>query len=118
MRLFLGLFALIATSALAHDHDPANDEWFKSLTNQVNGSCCDGSDAYSVLDVDWKRTSDPEWPYEVKFDGQVLKIGKDSVVKGNNRVGISKLWPVKEADDNGEPTAQWSARCFMPGTEI
>lgn len=119
---FWFLFVLIAVQPLrvgAHDHDqPDLDAWFKGLTNQINGSCCDGSDAFSVLDVDWKRTSDPEWPYEVKFNGQVLRINKTNVVKGNNRVGISKLWPVKVSDENGEPTSGWAARCFMPGTEI
>jgi hypothetical protein len=73
---------------------------------------------FSVLDVDWRRTGDPEWPFEVRYGGQVLKINKGSVVKGNNRSGISKLWPVRQADDGGEPTGDWAARCFMPGTEI
>lgn len=108
---------LLLSPALAHDHDPANDAWFKSLTNQIGGSCCDGSDAYSVLDVDWRRTSDPEWPFEVQFEGQTLRIHETSVVKVPNKIGVSKLWPVKQADDNGEPSTGWTVRCFMPGTE-
>lgn len=113
MRLVLiAAFAATISLAYAHDHDPANDAWYRSLTNQMGGACCDGSDAFSVLDPDWDTTTDPEFPYKVKIGGEWLKVNKNSVVKQTNKVGIAKVWPVA-ADDDGNPPY---IRCFMPGS--
>jgi hypothetical protein len=112
------LLAIQPLRVKAHDHDhPELDQWFKSLTNQGGGSCCDGSDAYSVLAVDWEHTDDAEWPFKVLFQGKWLKVNKSSLVKGVNKTGISKLWPVQQTDDGGEPVGEWAVRCFMPGSE-
>jgi hypothetical protein len=49
-------------AANAHDHArPELDEWFRGLTNEIGGSCCDGSDAFSVLDPEWDVTTDPNF---------------------------------------------------------
>jgi hypothetical protein len=120
MRLVLTFFVafIFNSSVFAHDHDhPELDQWFKSLTNQIGGSCCDGSDAYSVEAVDWERTDDFEFPFIVKWDGQKLPVHRTTVVKGTNKIGVSKIWPYRQTDDSGTPGGAWHIRCFMPGTE-
>lgn len=95
----------------AHDHNaPELDEWFRGLQAESGASCCDGSDAFSVIDPDWDTTADPEWPYKVKFNGVWLKVHNSAVVKGANRAGIAKVWPVIDEDDGTT-----SVRCFLPG---
>lgn len=112
MRLFLGmLFAGLLTSALAHDHGrPELDSWFKGLHSTVGASCCDGSDAFSVIDPDWDTTVDEDFPFKVKYSGVWLKVPKGSVVKGPNKAGPAQLWPTQD-EDGGTP----GVRCFLPG---
>lgn len=117
---FWFLFVLIAIQPLrvgAHDHDPANDAWFKSLTNNMNGSCCDGSDAFSVEDPDWRRTADPENPFQVFYKDKWLVVNIKNVVKQTNKIGVAKVWPIDQTDDDGSPTGNIAVRCFMPGLE-
>ena len=111
MRIILGMLtACLLTSALAHDHSrPELDSWFKGLQSTIGASCCDGSDAFSVLDPEWDTTTDEEFPFKVKFTGVWLKVSKNAVVKGPNKAGPAQLWPVQ--DEDGEMTV----RCFLPG---
>ena len=120
MKTLLALFLLL-TPALAHDHEhPENDEWLRSLTNQINGSCCDGSDALSINDPDWNTNDDPktveDWPYKVRLDGQWILVFKNNVVKQTNKLGIARVWPYKQTDDQGSPVGPWIIRCFLPGS--
>jgi len=63
----LGVILLMGT-AFAHDHaNPALDGWYQGLKSPSGGSCCDGSDAASVLDPDWDTTGDPAYPYRVRL---------------------------------------------------
>lgn len=109
-------FLLLTSVALAHDHNaPELDAWYKSL-RAVNGNyCCDGSDAFSVLDPDWDTTTDSEWPYKVRVkfsDGTPtdwIRVHKDQVVKDNNRAGIAKVWPLFHRTGP-------EIRCFLPGS--
>lgn len=104
------LMALLL-AADAHDHNrPELDEWFRGLQAQSGASCCDGSDAFSVVDPDWDTTADPDWPYKVKFKGAWLKVHKSAVVPGPNKAGPAKVWPVEDEEDGTT-----SVRCFLPG---
>jgi hypothetical protein len=109
---FIVAYMCVLGCAFAHDHEhPELDPWYKSLTNQNGGSCCDGSDAYSVLDPDWEPTADPKKPYRVKVDSYPdwVYVDASSVVKQTNKIGIAKVWPVYV---DGKPMV----RCFMPGS--
>jgi len=104
------LMALLL-AADAHDHQrPELDEWFRGLESTGGASCCDGSDAFSVMDPEWDVNNDPEFPFKVKFGGVWLKVPKNAVVKGPNKAGPAQLWPVQD-EDGGEP----GVRCFLPG---
>lgn len=115
-------YLLLASALfLIHDHNaPELDAWYKSLRSVAGYYCCDGSDAFSVLDPDWDTNDDPktsdDWPYKVKVFLPLTKektawilVNKINVVKDNNRAGIAKVWPV--VDRTGV-----SIRCFLPGT--
>jgi hypothetical protein len=111
MRLVLTFFVafIFNSSVLAHDHDhPELDQWYRSLRNSVGHYCCDGSDAFSVEDPDWEITTDPEFPYNVFLEGSYRKVPKDAVVKGPNKAGPAKVWPIYI---DGAP----AIRCFLPG---
>lgn len=108
------LGVMLMGSAFGHDHDSANDAWYKSLTSQAGGSCCDGSDAFSVVDPDWEPTSDPKKPYRVKVEGwaEWIEVDAGAVVNQSNKVGVAKVWPVwVGGHESGYPMV----RCFLPG---
>lgn len=114
MIVVAAVLALVGTG-LAHDHDSSNDAWYKSLTSKAGGSCCDGSDAFSVIDPDWEPTSDPKKPYRVKVEGWDgwVDVEESAVVNQSNKVGVAKVWPVWVGGINsgGHPMV----RCFLPG---
>lgn len=117
MRKLL-LVLLLCSPALAHDHDnPELNDWLRSLTNEINGSCCDGSDAYSVNDPDWEIVAgNVDFPYRVRLDGEWYPVFKNNVVKQTNKMGIARVWPYRNTDDSGAPVSKWSIRCFLPGS--
>ncbi len=96
---------LFVQPALPHDHNRANDEWFKSLRSTGGMACCDGTDAQRVDDLDWKAEPDEEFPFSVRIDGKWVKIRKDQVITAPNITGHALLfiW-------NGTLT------CFAPGS--
>jgi hypothetical protein len=103
----LGLLLLFGVAlAYAHDHGrPELDGWFKALQSQ-KGPCCDGSDAQSLSDVDW-RSKDGH--YEVMLDGEWSEVEDSAVIKEPNRAGPTMVWTYYY---NGKQRA----RCFMPGS--
>ena len=107
----LASLVLLTSFVYAHDHNPSLDAWYKSLRNIAGSSCCDGSDAKSVLDPDWEFVRDEvEFPYKVKYIGVWHKVHRERVVKDNNRTGIAKVWPVVQ-------TQGWvDINCFLPGS--
>lgn len=108
---YLLLVLLLVTPAFAHDHENVQlNEWYKTLKNNAKFPCCDGSDAYSVLDPDWERTSDENFPFKVKLQEEWVLVPQWAVVSENNRAGVAKVWPIFV---NGKP----DVRCFMPGSE-
>lgn len=106
--------------ARSHDHDhPEWDDFLRSLTNQRNGSCCDGSEAFSVSNPDWDTTTNEDYPYKVFLKGSKgsvwVMVPRFAVVKQNNKIGVAKVWPVL-ADDEGNAYEIPLIRCFMPGS--
>lgn len=106
--------------ASAHDHEhPELDGWFTGLQSH-KGSCCDGSEAIHVADVDWESVNDPNKPdvhYRVRLDvspvmGTVdlewVDVPDEAVVTEPNRDGRTLVWPVSSGKDT------W-IRCFLPG---
>ena len=101
------LIALFIASVQAHDHNhPEFDNWYQSLKSSGGGVCCDGSDAFSVVDPDWEISGDH---YRVRLNGEWLDVPPDRIVNTRNIVGIAKVWPYTL---NGETTI----RCFLPGS--
>lgn len=114
--ILIGILVLIKPLH-SHDHDnPEVNEWLKKLTNQINGSCCDGSDALSINDPDWDVNGDENFPYKVKLDGTWILVFKDNVVKQTNTMGIARVWPYHNTDETGAPVGPWQVRCFLPGS--
>jgi len=96
---------------LGHAHaNPALDGWYQGLKSPSGGSCCDGSDAASVLDPDWDTTGDPAYPYRVRLEGEWIRVPEGRVVHEANKAGVAKVWPIYE---NGKP----AVRCFLKGSE-
>lgn len=105
------LGSLLISPAAAHDQNrPELNEWFRGLQSTAGASCCDGSEAFSVLDPEWDVVNDLEYPFKVKYSGLWLRVPKGSVVKGPNKAGPAQLWPTMD-EDGGEP----GVRCFLPG---
>lgn len=102
----LALLCVFGT-ALAHDHSrPDLDGWFKSLRSKGGIPCCDGSDALSVEDPDW-RSQDGK--YQVRLNGEWRDVPDEAVVTEPNKFGRTKVWPVTYED------GAVVIRCFMPG---
>lgn len=112
VKSFVVAALFIFSSALAHDG--VHDQWLKSLTNQNNISCCDGSDAFSVEEPDWEF-GDEKHPYRVRQSPQHLwlNVEPSAVVKQKNSLGLVKVWPQKDT------AGTWTyVHCFLPGTGI
>jgi len=105
--LYVAFFcSVLATKGWPHDHNhPENDDWFRSLTNSRGGSCCDGTEAKRVEDVDWR--DEEGGAYSVKINGVWVRFEKDQIVTATNRYGYAMYW-----DFHGVYT------CFMPGTRV
>ena len=127
--LLIAVVLLLALGAafepiLAHDPEhPELDDWYSSLKNMYGHSCCDGSDAVSVLDPDWERQDKPHSHYRVrldvsatesKVDMQWVDVPDDALVDDKNRAGVTKVWPYLYSQSGG-PT-KMTIRCFMPGS--
>ena len=102
----------LAATAFAHDGNHAHDDWYKSLRSGIGYACCDGSDAFSVLDPDWEMTRDPENPYRVRLEGEWYPVHKTAIVEKKNIVGVAKVWPVKSG-----VSGKYDIRCFLKGAE-
>jgi hypothetical protein len=109
-ELIAGAIALcFLLSAQAHDSNaPELDDWYKSLESEAGTTCCDGSDAFSVLDPDWD-TEGPNGSYRVRLDGVWHNVPSSSVVQNPNKSGVAKVWPVSYRDGHV------IIRCFLPG---
>lgn len=97
-------FILAAGPADKWRHDPATQEWFKSLQNGYGTSCCDYADGSRVEDPDWRQNDDGS--YSVVWKGQWIKLDPKRVLQGTNRVGYAILW--------GNPSVD-QPYCFLPG---
>lgn len=100
-------FVCVAVPALAHDHKrPELDGYFRSLRNTDGAYCCDGTDAISVDDPDWKTENGHN---SVKIDGAWVSVPNSALVTQPNKYGPAVVWPGPTV--NGEQTV----RCFMQG---
>lgn len=107
LRAFIAAYLIaLLIPAFAHDGNHEHDNWFKSLSSTGGGVCCDGSDAFSVLDPDWDVSRDH---YRVRLDGKWHDVPDDRIVKTNNLVGVAKVWPVFMPSET-------IIRCFLPGS--
>lgn len=107
MIWFWAVLLILLTPARAHDHDrPELKPWFKSLESKSKASCCDGSDATRLDDVDWE-TKDGR--YRVRIYGEWIDVPESAVVDGPNRAGVALVWPLRGY-------LGLSVRCFMPGS--
>jgi hypothetical protein len=112
------LIFLLTTSALAHDSEhPELNNWMMSLKNKRNTSCCDGSDALHLRDVDWESQNKPTSHFRVRIptkqDGSHVEwvdVPDDSVVEDPNKDGSTLVWPVY-----GPYGA--TIQCFMMGAQ-
>lgn len=101
------LCLIFLSPCVAHDHDrPDLNNWYKSLKNAQGGVCCDGQDAESVDDPNWRMTSGH---YEVLIDGRWEVVREGNLVHGLNLRGVAMVWP-------NSTMADPRIRCFMPGT--
>jgi hypothetical protein len=104
----------IAVVVSAAAHDGVHDDWLKTLKNGNNVSCCDGSDAYSVVEPDWEMMhGEDAVHYRVRQStkhGWMLVADK-AVITDVNKIGVAKVWPTIDA------SGLWtSIRCFLPGS--
>lgn len=108
MRIVLAvLIVFLSTFAIAHDHSrPDLDSWFKGLQSQGKMPCCDGSDATSLQDPDWKFE---DGHYVVRLEGKWVVVPDAALVTVPNKFGPALVWPYYK---DGMPIV----RCFMPGT--
>lgn len=127
-RLLLASTIILASLYPASSHDAAHPElnsWMMALTNHRNGSCCDGSDALHLRDVDWTTQNQESSHFKVRVpataegfsqasEGKEVEtiwvdVDDGSVVDVPNKDGSTLVWPVYGY--NGV-----SIRCFLPGT--
>ena len=107
--VFFTVMLPIATIGPARAHDyrhPELNGWYESL-HSGKGSCCDGSDAKRVDDVDWDSK---DGHYRVRLNGQWIYVPDEAVVEGPNKAGPAMVWPYTTI---GVPLG---VRCFMPGS--
>jgi hypothetical protein len=119
MKIYLLFAALLsATATLARDNgqwaqaDPEIKQWFNGLQSVSRVLCCSFADGLRIDDVDWRRTSNEDYPFQVHLEGQWVDVPAAAVVSAKNRVGYAIVWPVM---NRGERIA---IRCFMAGQEI
>ena len=107
---------LFAHFAHAHDHNrPELNSWFMGL-HSGRGPCCDGSDAFSLDDVDWESH---DGHYRVRIPSDLnaprsseqiwVDVPDEAVVEEPNRAGPAMVWPMW--GDGGV-----TVRCFLPGS--
>lgn len=97
-----------STVVLAHDHGrPELNEWFKGLRAHSGVSCCDGSDATSLEDVDWDTKDDH---YRVRLNGQWVDVPDEAVIDDPNKAGPTMVWPYYG------PNGVIIIRCFLRGS--
>lgn len=102
------LLILLVSPSRAHDHSRSElKPWFESLKSRAKASCCDGSDATRLDDIDWDSR---DGHYRVRLNGQWVDVPEDAVVDGPNQAGPAMVWPFFEM---GAPTG---VRCFIPGS--
>lgn len=107
VALLILLMALTIHPISAHDHHrPELDGWFKGLESRAKASCCDGTDATRLDDVDWESK---DGRYRVRINGEWIDVPESAVVDGPNRAGPAMVWPVRGY-------MGLTIRCFMPGT--
>jgi len=107
VSLILLVLALSIHPILAHDHArPGLDGWFKGLTSRAGASCCDGSDATRLDDVDWESK---DGRYRVRLYGEWIDVPESAVIDGPNLAGPAMVWPLRGYLGS-------TIRCFIPGT--
>jgi hypothetical protein len=112
---------LLAHPARAHDSaHPEHNEWLRSLTNSSGYSCCDGTDALRIEDVDWQSVCEAgtgECHYQVRIAGAWWNVPEVAVVKGGNRLGPALVWPTIYFNhgDPADGVSSVAIRCFLPG---
>lgn len=100
------LISIYASFALAHDHSrPELNGWYQSLQSR-KGPCCDGSEAKSLEEPQWRVR---QGHYEVYLEDEWVEVPETALVNVPNRDGRTLVWPFHS---DGHPVV----RCFMPGS--
>lgn len=111
MRLLISaliFLALLISQALARDPegrytDSPLKNWFKSLHNKRDVSCCEQADGQRVEAPDWRH--EDEGAYSVRLNGEWVRVDPSEVIS-ENKVGYAIVW-----------LFQGHITCFMPGGE-
>lgn len=102
----------LLTPVFAHEHGQ-KDAALLALKNGDKVDCCDGSEAFSVIEPDWEITKDC---YRVRQSPQhqwLYVRCPNEIVTEKNKWGVAKVWPTVDA------SGTWTTvRCFLPGSGI
>ena len=108
MKTVIGIIvALMAGTALAHDHaNPVNNAWLKVQRNAAGQVCCNGDDLWPADGIEWDVNGKR---YRVKIGEEWLAVPSWALVHGPNRMGRTLVWL-------GSVEGFLYVKCFMPGT--
>ncbi len=132
------LLAMSIKQAQAHMHDrPDLDHWLMTLYSKERGPCCDGAEAETMADPDWRSASemkpedcqngDPDIRpavYCVRLENPDKanlyawwRVPAPAVVELPNRAGPTLIWLIWNNRSTEHPEqARPYIRCFLPGT--
>lgn len=100
-------FLAIPSPIYSHDASrPELKDWFMGLKSKNGVSCCDGSDATRLDDIDWDSK---DGHYRVRLNKEWVDVPDEAVIIDPNKAGPTMVWPYYI---NG---ALVGIRCFMPG---
>lgn len=134
----IALMAWAVRPAHAHMKErPDLDHWLMTLYSKERGPCCDGSEAETAADPDWRNASEMEKGEECEpsyslpnpafivycvrlenpdktSDYKWWSVPAAAVVELPNRAGPALIWLIW--NNRGTPEVQPYIRCFLPGT--
>lgn len=112
--LFLSLL-LVTGSAFAHDMesmtaakedgDQHRNEWFKSLSSEGGGRCCDGEDGHHLAEKFTKNVQG-RWYVDLDGTGEWTLVPPDRIVKKPSMDGEAYVFRYENR--------AFGVRCFVP----